>query len=416
MPGPSFKAFDKNGDHQQLKVLTLAAMYPSKVQPWMINHLYQIEQNGGQNRIISVETEDYTFDEALADFDFANYYWHMGSERKEQLVNAVKQLREPQILKNTCKLLSQSSWPDSIKKKVRHGLNAYSFTLKPDVIHSHSEIAGSRFLSLIEANGAPLVHTFHGQTPVGVPSISTEARLRYSQAARAILVNTQFAKRQYEALGAKNSNFVIIPQGIDLSQWDFAPLPPPVKGEPLHILTVGRIVEEKGHKYVIEALKLLTEKGVNACYHIVGRGPELSNLQQQTKALGLTNKVIFHGVLTGQALKQQYAQSHIFVLPSLKGDGQLWEETQGVVVQEAQASGRLVIGADSGGIPESIVDGENGFIVPDREPNALVHKIIDIVNAPEKWQAWQQAGRNWTQSHYDLKVVGARVYDVYKNL
>ena len=416
MSGPAFKAFQTNNNESALKILSLAAMYPSKVQPWMINHLYQIEQNGGQNRVLSIETEDYAFDSKLSSYDLANYYWSMGSHRKDQMANALKQLCHPTVAANTVKLLSKGYWPESLKQKVMHGLNAYSFTLKPDIIHSHSEIAGSRFLSLIKANGAPLVHTFHGQTPVGVPSISVEARQRYSKYAKAIFVNTQFAKKQYEALGAQNDNFAIIPQGIELAQWPFKPSAPPTGDEPLHLLTVGRIVAEKGHRYVIDALKLLTDSGINVQYHIVGRGPESEALEKQAKSLGIADRVVFHGVLMGQALKQQYAKSHIFILPSLKGDGQIWEETQGVVVQEAQASGLLVIGADSGGIAESIVDGENGFVVQDRNYNAIADKVKELTHAPERWLYWQKNGRSWVAANYSLDATGKRFLDVYQDI
>ena len=416
MSGPAFKAFQTYNNESALKILSLAAMYPSKVQPWMINHLYQIEQNGGQNRVLSVETEDYAFDSRVSSYDFANYYWNMGSHRKDQMANALKQLCHPKVAANTVKLLGKGYWPESLKKKVRHGLNAYSFTLKPDIIHSHSEIAGSRFLSLIKANGAPLVHTFHGQTPVGVPSISVEARQRYSKYAKAIFVNTQFAKKQYEALGAQSDNFAVIPQGIELAQWAFQPSAPPTRDESLQLLTVGRVALEKGHRYAVDAVKLLIDSGINVQYHIVGQGPESENLKNQAIKLGINKNVVFHGVLTGESLQHQYRKSHIFVLPSLKGDGKVAEETQGVVVQEAQATGRLVIGTNAGGIPECIVDGENGFIVPDQQPKALAYKIIEILRAPDRWRQWQRAGREWTEKNYDLKIVGSKVFQIYKDI
>ena len=416
MSGPAFKAFQSIESESTLKILSLAATYPSKVQPWMINHLYQIEQNGGQNRILSFETEDFTFDSKLSSYDFANHYWSMGSHRKNQLENAFKQLRNPQVATDTVKLLSKGFWPKSLKKKMMHGLNAYSFTLKPDIIHSHSEVVGSRFLSLIKANGAPLVHTFHGQTPIGVPTIDVEARLRYSKHVRAIFVNTQFAKKQYEALGAESGNFAIIPQGIELGQWPFKPSQLPARGEPLHLLTVGRIVAEKGHRYVIDALKLLTDLGINVQYHIVGRGPESAALEKQAKSLGIADRVIFHGMLMGDALKQQYAKAHIFVLPSVKGNGKVWEETQGVVIQEAQATGLLVIGADSGGIAECIKDGENGFIVPDKDAKAITTKINQLINAPQRWSQWQKNGRDWVATNYSLAATGKRFFDVYHTI
>ena len=415
MNGPVFKHFAQTTD-KQLNILTLAANYPSQVQPWMINHLYQVEKNGAANRIVSVGKDDVSFDESLKHYDLAKYYWNLGESHQALVLNAIKQLVKPATLARTVRLLNKASWPHSLKKKIVQGISAYSMTLKPDLIHCHSEPVGARLYHLIKANGAPLIHTFHGQTPVGVPTINKERRAQYTRHAQAILVNTRFAQKQYEALGAVNDNFIVVPQGTDISKWPYTPKPCPADGEPLQLLTVGRVVEEKGHRYVIDAVSQLRHEGINAHYHIVGRGPEIDKLQQQVNALKLQDVITIHGLLTGEALTKQYRQAHIFVLPSLKGNGETWEETQGVVVQEAQASGLLVIGADSGGIAECIKDGENGFVVPDRDADAITAKVKALLNAPEKWQEWQSSGRDWVTSNYSLDVLGKRVFAVYNDV
>ncbi|QCZ92913.1 glycosyltransferase family 4 protein [Salinimonas iocasae] len=415
MKGPVFKHFDKK-DGQALDILTVAANYPSQVQPWMINHLYQIEKNGGTNRIVSIGKDDMVFDQALQSCDLSKYYWNLGESHQALVTNAVKQLVNPATLGRTVRLLSKAGWPDSLKKKIVQAISAYSMTFKPDLIHCHSEPVGARLNHLIKANGAPLIHTFHGQTPVGVPTISRELRAQYTRHARAILVNTRFAQKQYEALGAVNDNFIVVPQGTDIEQWPFNPKPCPTGEEPLQLLTVGRVVEEKGHKYVIDAVDQLRKDNINAHYHIVGRGPEIDTLQEQINRLQLHNEITIHGLLTGDALKQQYQQAHIFVLPSLKGNGETWEETQGVVVQEAQASGLLVIGADSGGIAECIDDGENGFVVPDRDASAIYHTVKQLISAPDRWKQWQQNGRDWVTANYSLDAIGKRVVSIYQSI
>ena len=415
MKGPVFKHFDKK-DGQTINILTVAANYPSQVQPWMINHLYQIEKNGGSNRIVSIGKDDMVFDQSLQSCDLSKYYWNLGESHQALVTNAVKQLINPATLGRTVKLLSKAGWPDSLKKKIVQAISAYSMTFKPDLIHCHSEPVGARLNHLIKANGAPLIHTFHGQTPVGVPTISRELRAQYTQHARAILVNTRFAQKQYESLGAVNDNFIVVPQGTDIEQWPFNPKPCPTGEEPLQLLTVGRVVEEKGHKYVIDAVDQLRKDNINAHYHIVGRGPEIDALQEQINQLHLHNEITIHGLLTGDALKQQYQQAHIFVLPSLKGNGETWEETQGVVVQEAQASGLLVIGADSGGIAECIDDGENGFVVPDRDASAIYHTVKQLISAPDRWKQWQQNGRDWVTANYSLDAIGKRVFSIYQSI
>lgn len=415
MSGPQFRAFDKS-DGQSLNILTLAARYPSRVQPWMLNHLIQLEKNGGNTRIISINTDEIEFAESLQQYDFSRYYWRLGEGHGLLLANALRQLVNPLTLIRTLKLLSKTQWPDGAKQKLVQALSAYSMTLTPDLIHCHSEPVGARLYHLIHANGAPLLHTFHGQAPVGVPTISREARARYTRSARAILVNTRFAQERYQALGAINDNFIVVPQGTDISKWAFTPSPCPAENEPLQLLTVGRLVAEKGHRYVIDALKALRDNRINVHYHIVGSGPEEDNLRQQVRAQDLQDRVTFHGFLSGEALAQQYRQAQVFILPSLKGDGHSSEETQGVVIQEAQASGLLVIAADSGGIAECITDGENAFLVPDRNAAAIADKISLLLNAPQQWPTWQNNAREWVSQHYSLESTGKRVYDIYQRL
>lgn len=415
MSGPSFKPFD-DADDRSLNILTLAARYPSQVQPWMINHLYQLENNGAASRIISVNTDATAFSESLKDYDLSKYYWHLGGDNRTLLARASKQLIKPSVLLHTLKLLSKTSWPASSKQKIIQAISAYAMTLRPDLIHCHSEPAGSRLYHLIKANGAPLVHTFHGQTPEGVPTISREDRARYTRYARAIFVNTRFAQKRYEALGAENDNFIVIPQGTDISKWDFTPSPCPSGDDVLNVLTVGRLVEEKGHRYVIDAIAQLRRNNINAHYHIVGPGPQAQKLQQQIDSQGLQDVITIHGLLTGEALAEQYKKAHIFVLPSLKGDGESSEETQGVVVQEAQACGLLVIAADSGGIGECIKDGENAFLVPDKDANAIANTINALLSAPDKWLQWQNNARDWVSTHYSLESTGRRLFDVYEQV
>lgn len=408
--------FSVEKNARAIKVLSLTDVYPSLVQPWMINHLIQIERQGGQNGIVSYGSDDYEFDDELKKYQLAYNHVPLGSSNKEIVINFLKQSVDPLQLVSALRVFSAAEKKVTFKKNVHQLLTAYPFCVNADIVHTHSEGMGVRYLNLIKSRKFPLVHTFHGQTPIGVPTASVEQREKLTKHARAIFVNTKFAKAQYELLGAVSNNFEIIPQGIDLDKWPFCPKPAPSENETLHILTVGRIVEEKGHVYVIEAIKRLVDKGLKVIYHIVGRGPEQVKLEKQVRELKLINNVVFQGVLTGDALKNMYQKVHIFVLPSLRGNGQTWEETQGVVIQEAQASGLLVIGANSGGIAECIKDGENGFVVPDRDATAISHTVEQLLNKPELWVQWQRSGRDWVLANYSLDVIGKRMFTVYQDI
>lgn len=406
--------FPEKNDSNAINILSLTDIYPSAVQPWMINHLIQIEKNGGQNLIVNYGSDDFDFDAEVKDFQLASNYTSLGTTNSEIITNFLKRNATLGSFSKTVSLYNTAEKKSTLKKNLHQLFTAYPFKADADIVHSHSEGMAARYLNLIKARNLPLIHTFHGQAPIGVPTVTALQRKELTRYVRAVLVNTKFAMEQYKTLGAEGCKFEIIPQGIDLQKWPFFPIPAPSKSETLNLLTVGRIVPEKGHSYVIDAIKNLSERGLNISYHIVGRGPEKSVLEEKVKELGIKSNVIFHGTLTGTALKEVYKTCHMFVLPSLKGTGETWEETQGVVIQEAQASGKIVFATKTGGIPECIVDNVNGFLVPDRNSSYLASKILEVLEAPEKWKYWQENGRSWVSENYDCNYIGKKVYKLYE--
>ena len=105
---------------------------------------------------------------------------------------------------------------------------------------------------------------------------------------------------------------------------------------------------------------------------IVGEGNLEEKLKKQAEPLG--DKVQFLGSKTHQELKEIYASADVFVAPSVTAeDGD--KEGLGLVLLEAMASGLPVVGSESGGIPEIVRDGYNGFLVPERDVRQLAEKI-----------------------------------------
>jgi len=122
------------------------------------------------------------------------------------------------------------------------------------------------------------------------------------------------------------------------------------------------------------------------------------------------------GEIEREELKQQYRDAHIFILPSIEDVKGMHTETQGVVIQEAQASGKIVIAAKTGGIPECVDDGTSAFLVEPRNSKILAEKIRWIIENQDKWSKWQVAGRKWVEENYSLEKVGERICDVYRTM
>jgi glycosyltransferase involved in cell wall biosynthesis len=120
--------------------------------------------------------------------------------------------------------------------------------------------------------------------------------------------------------------------------------------------------------------------------------------------------------LNDSELRDIYAKSHLFILPSLKSEDGFHEETQGVVLQEAQAVGLITLATKTGGIPECIDDGVSGFLVEDRSAEAIADKLSTLISESDKWSTYQKAGRKWVEDRYDIDVIGKKINAIYKSL
>ncbi|MEM4255263.1 MAG: glycosyltransferase family 4 protein [Candidatus Norongarragalinales archaeon] len=140
------------------------------------------------------------------------------------------------------------------------------------------------------------------------------------------------------------------------------------------VLTVCRLVEQKGLDYLLDAIPLVDkELGGKAHFVLLGRGPLLEHLQAKAKKLGVEEKISFLAErFSEKDLAALYAACDCFVLPSL------WEPF-GIVVVEAMATGKPVVGTDIGGIPEIIEHGKNGFLVQPRDARALAQRITFLL-------------------------------------
>lgn len=283
-----------------------------------------------------------------------------------------------------------------------------------NIIHAHHEINAYEFLPVARALNIPLVLTFHGKPPPGVAELSMEKRKVLFKSIAHVQVNTQFAATQVIALGCAAEKIRILPQGTDLKDFPFCPRPPVCAGEPLVILTVARIQSDKGHKYAIEAVANLVRAGHNIEYRIVGAGPEEVNLRAQINALGMQKAITMLGPLTDMKLFNQYRQAHVFVLPSLRDLKGMHEETQGVVIQEAQATGNIVIATKTGGVSECVESGTSAFLVEDRSASAIEAAILRILRQPDNWKQWQEKARQWVESRFDINIIGNLQWDLYQ--
>jgi colanic acid/amylovoran biosynthesis glycosyltransferase len=203
---------------------------------------------------------------------------------------------------------------------------------------------------------------------------------------------------------------------LSLAEFKYSPLPCPKKNEQLRLLTVGRFHKDKGHRYALLAAARLVRAGINVQYRIVGVGPEKERLQKMIIRLGLPDRVGLFENLSDVELRPFYIDTHIFILPSIDNKYGEPVETQGVVLQEAQASGCIPVATRVGGIPECVHDKEDAVLVKDKSSEAIFDAICYLLKRPDEWSAFHENGRRNVEIHFSSDVIGKKLALILREL
>ena len=173
--------------------------------------------------------------------------------------------------------------------------------------------------------------------------------------------------------------------------------------QPFTILCVGTLHEVKGQKHLLEACRLLQERGVDFACRFVGDGPDQEMLVQQVAQAGLEDRVHFEGRLTRQDVIAAYRHADVVVAPSVPSSDNRREGIP-VVLMEAMSSGVPVIASDLSGIPELVEDGVSGLLVPPGDARAIADALEKLYRDEAERQRLGQGGRDRVRREFDLET------------
>lgn len=220
---------------------------------------------------------------------------------------------------------------------------------------------------------------------------------KYGQV-RYFICPSRFLLNKHIEGGIPPEKLVFIPNAIDVA--GFAPLFEQGK----YILFVGRLSREKGIKTLLAAMI-----GLNIPLKIVGDGPlrsELETMVLQDK--GITD-VSFEGFRSGEELTSLFRNASFLVFPSE------WYENAPMTILEAYGYGKPVIGADIGGIPEMIVDGETGLLFPPGNAEALRQQIEYLWSRPSLSRDMGKRARQRVEEVYNADIHLEKLLEVYRS-
>lgn len=288
---------------------------------------------------------------------------------------------------------------------------------RPELVHAHTYKAGVLASIAGRLAGVPAVlftphgHIFsQGANIPGVPGgLKLEALRWVTRAAQGcadrITALSDVDLDQQLALGlSAASKYMVVRNGIDCDRFA-GPRPRLAEGGPI-IGAVGRFSEEKGHRYLLEAMGILHRQLPSVRLVLVGYGVLEGELRGRVSALGLEGVVTFAGERDSAEVLGGF---DVFVQPSLY-------ESQGLAILEAMAAGIPVAASDVGGVRDVVRHGETGLLVPPADPRALATAIFQLVTDLDRSRRFaEEAGRR-VRERYSLDTMLAAYAGLYRSL
>ncbi len=220
----------------------------------------------------------------------------------------------------------------------------------------------------------------------------------YEKAVTRFVVPSRFFLAKFADWGIDTSRFTHIPNSVDVDRLIATDEP----GD--SFVYLGRLVEEKGVDTLIKAAALARVR-----LKIIGTGPEEASLRRLAAATG--GDVEFTGYLAGSTLHAAISSARAVVIPSE------WYENAPISVMEASALARPVIGADIGGIPELIKQGETGFVFNSGNVDSLVQVLTQVDRLSDtKLRSVGLAGRHWMSTDFSPATYRNRMLALYRQI
>ncbi len=276
---------------------------------------------------------------------------------------------------------------------------------RPDVVHIHSPYPLGELTNWLLGRGRVTIITHHSDIVRQRGWLRLYAPLlrRVLAAADRILVDSPPYIETSPWLQPVRHKCQAVPIGIDVQRFT-----PPARrsGAGTRLLFVGRLRYYKGLDTLLQAMVFVPE----ARLELVGDGPLRAELELQSQALGLQDRVDFVGEVDDAHLPGYYRQADVFVLPSNSR-----AEAYGIVLLEAMASGLPCITTELGtGTSWIVRHGVTGLVVPPNDPRALAGAIRRLLQDPDRHRAMGAAGRRRVEQEFTVGHMLRRIEAIYR--
>jgi len=292
---------------------------------------------------------------------------------------------------------------------------------RPDVIHINTSLdwrsllRDSCFLLLVRTRCDHVVLFIHGwKWKLGNRLRSRRHPLRwfcrrvFGVARHVIVLSRSFAEVVGD-LGLPGERVHVVPNPVDCSEFPRPSVATRSEDEGAwRLLFLARLVAEKGIYELIEsmpALRRACERPVELV--VAGEGPEMEGAQRRCRELGVGDAVLFPGYVTGEAKRELYENSHLFVFPSHR-------EAFPIVLLEAMAAGLPLVTTRVGAIEEFVRDGEHGALLSNGSPAEIERAVLSLLSDPMRLAAVGHDNREYARQRFDSPHVARMLEEIYR--
>ena len=297
----------------------------------------------------------------------------------------------------------------------------FLFNKMPDVIHAHFGPSALVFARLKELDIIPryvsLIVTFHGYDlePDRKKYYLNLYKTLFEQT-KCFTVNTEYLKDILFKIKPNLKNVKLLPVGPNLNVFNIKHLYERKSDAVFNIVYCGRLIGLKGGRYLIAIAKKLSLAKFNFHIHIIGDGELREELEFHANRLKIKDEITFYGALSQEKVKKIFMICHVFILPGIEDEITKRAETQGLVIQEAQAMGLPVLVSDAGGMKYGMLDNETGYVLPQKDIDAFVAKIRFLIYNEKDRFSMGKRGVKYVKHNFNQNKLTAFLYNnVYLN-
>lgn len=410
----------------KLNIAIVVAEFPTVSETFIVNQIVYLIENGHNVTILSfLKPKDGLIHDIVKKYELQKlcvYYLKPDKNILKRYLNYLKWLFKTKDL-NYLKVLKSfnvfKSPKDVLNLSAPYLAQWFVTNKKFDLIHVHFAPNAIGIAEMIDKrliNNSKLIVSFHGYDIV--PKLIEDYKKKYYyliKNSHSFIANSEYTKGLVDKLGIPNKTKVI-PVSLDTSI--FCKTKNKSENDSkFRILFCGRLIKLKGPELLIEIIDELVNIGkqTNIELLVIGDGECLPILETKIDDFKLNDFIKLLGNKRQEEIKDLMEISDVLIQPGITDPYSGREETQGLVIQEAQSMQLPVIVSDVGGMKYGLIDGVTGFVVKQKNVSEFVEKLTFFIQNPEITKEMGIKGRQFVVENFDSEILGKKLLNLYNS-